>query len=147
MTKIDQGSPVGHYSDHGLWKPPEATSSAPRKDFPQFQGRLFLSQCTPYSRIQEWCIYRIIYHYAPFLLRNPMVTFSGPNYMIQNEVPNPSPILKEDLSAISVWQFPGDYQKTIWGPQPPGPAGVGLSILMGTILRAILRGYQSFQLL
>ncbi|MBW0560089.1 hypothetical protein O181_099804 [Austropuccinia psidii MF-1] len=34
-----------------------------------FRGRPFLSQCTPYSRIQEWCIYCIIYHYAPFLLR------------------------------------------------------------------------------
>ncbi|MBW0480300.1 hypothetical protein O181_020015 [Austropuccinia psidii MF-1] len=34
------------------------------------------------------------------LFSNPMVTFSGPNYMIPNQVPNPSPILKEDLSAI-----------------------------------------------
>ncbi|MBW0475287.1 hypothetical protein O181_015002, partial [Austropuccinia psidii MF-1] len=24
---------------------------------PSFRGRLFLPQCTPYSRIQEWCIY------------------------------------------------------------------------------------------
>ncbi|MBW0512709.1 hypothetical protein O181_052424 [Austropuccinia psidii MF-1] len=32
----------------------------------QFRGRLLLPQCTPYSRIQEWCIYGIIYHYAPF---------------------------------------------------------------------------------
>ncbi|MBW0586214.1 hypothetical protein O181_125929 [Austropuccinia psidii MF-1] len=29
-----------------------------------------------------------------------MVTLSGPNYMIPNKVPNPSPILKEDLSAM-----------------------------------------------
>ncbi|MBW0492015.1 hypothetical protein O181_031730 [Austropuccinia psidii MF-1] len=29
----------------------------------------------------------------------------------------------------SVWRFPGSYQKTIRGPQPPGPAEVGLSIL------------------
>ncbi|MBW0481630.1 hypothetical protein O181_021345 [Austropuccinia psidii MF-1] len=42
----------------------------------------------------------------------------------------------------SVWQFPGGYQKTIEGPQPPGPAGVGLSILTKTILRPILRGNQ-----
>ncbi|MBW0474191.1 hypothetical protein O181_013906 [Austropuccinia psidii MF-1] len=45
----------------------------------------------------------------------------------------------------SVWQFPGGYQKTIQGPQPPGPAGVGLSILIRTILGAILRGNQSFK--
>ncbi|MBW0560479.1 hypothetical protein O181_100194 [Austropuccinia psidii MF-1] len=63
--------------------------------------------------------------------------------MIPNQVPNPSPISKEDPSAISVWQFPCGYQKTIQGPQPPGPAGVGLSLLIRTILREILRGSQS----
>ncbi|MBW0500655.1 hypothetical protein O181_040370 [Austropuccinia psidii MF-1] len=41
----------------------------------KFKGRLFLPQCTSYSRIQEWCTYGIIYHHAPFLLRNPKVTF------------------------------------------------------------------------
>ncbi|MBW0553522.1 hypothetical protein O181_093237 [Austropuccinia psidii MF-1] len=40
-TKMDQGSPVGHYSAHGLWKPPEATSSDPSKDSPQFQRKTF----------------------------------------------------------------------------------------------------------
>ncbi|MBW0484389.1 hypothetical protein O181_024104 [Austropuccinia psidii MF-1] len=33
----------------------------------------------PYWRFQAWCIYGIIYHYAPLLLSNAMVTFSGPN--------------------------------------------------------------------
>ncbi|MBW0557091.1 hypothetical protein O181_096806 [Austropuccinia psidii MF-1] len=107
-----------------------------------FRGRIFLSQCTPYSRMQEWCIYDIIYHSAPVLLSNPMVKLSGPNYVIPNQGPNPSPISKEDLSAFSVWQFPGGYQKTMQGPQPPGPAGVGLSFLIRTILRAIFRGYK-----
>ncbi|MBW0560996.1 hypothetical protein O181_100711 [Austropuccinia psidii MF-1] len=92
-----------------------------------FRGRIFLAQCTLYSRMQEWCIYGIIYHYTPSFLSNPMVKFSGPNYMITNQLPNPSPILKEDPLAISAWQFPGGYQKTIQGSQPPGFAGVGLS--------------------
>ncbi|MBW0586763.1 hypothetical protein O181_126478 [Austropuccinia psidii MF-1] len=48
------------------------------------------------------------------------------------------------FSSYSVWQFPGGYQKTIQGPQPPGPAGIGLSILISTVLRAILRGYKLF---
>ncbi|MBW0587722.1 hypothetical protein O181_127437 [Austropuccinia psidii MF-1] len=74
-----------------------------------------------------------------------MVTFSGPNYIIPNQVPNPSPISKEDCSAISVLKFPEGYQKTTQGPQPPGPAGVGLSIFLRTILRVILRGNQTFQ--
>ncbi|MBW0466564.1 hypothetical protein O181_006279 [Austropuccinia psidii MF-1] len=66
----------------------------------QLRGRLLLPQCTPYSRIQEWCIYGIIYHYEPFLLSNEMVTLSGPNYVTPNQVQNPSQILKEDISAI-----------------------------------------------
>ncbi|MBW0521415.1 hypothetical protein O181_061130 [Austropuccinia psidii MF-1] len=47
--------------------------------------------------------------------------------------------------SYSVCQFSSGYQKTIQGPRPPGPAGVWLSILTRTILRAILRGSQSFQ--
>ncbi|MBW0475581.1 hypothetical protein O181_015296 [Austropuccinia psidii MF-1] len=53
--------------------------------------------------------------------------------------------LKEDVFSYSVWQFPGSYQKTIQAPQPLGPAGVGLSILIRTTLRSIIRGYQSFE--
>ncbi|MBW0503193.1 hypothetical protein O181_042908 [Austropuccinia psidii MF-1] len=66
----------------------------------KFRGRIFLPQFPPHSRIQEWCIYGIIYQYAPFLLSNPMVTLTEPNYVIPNQVPNPSPISKEVLSAI-----------------------------------------------
>ncbi|MBW0510318.1 hypothetical protein O181_050033 [Austropuccinia psidii MF-1] len=76
--------------------PAQLQASIPLK----FRGRIFLPQCTLHSRIQEWCRYGIIYHYAPFLLRNQIVTFSGPNYVIPNQVPNPSPISKEDFSAI-----------------------------------------------
>ncbi|MBW0516019.1 hypothetical protein O181_055734 [Austropuccinia psidii MF-1] len=68
-----------HFSVHGLWQPPEATNSA--------ASQVSLSSM-------------IIYHYAQFLLSNPMVTLSGPIQMIPNKVPNTSPILKEDFSAI-----------------------------------------------
>ncbi|MBW0471211.1 hypothetical protein O181_010926 [Austropuccinia psidii MF-1] len=54
---------------------------------------------------------------------------------------------KGGFFSYSVWQFPGCYQKTVQGPQPPGPAGVGLSILIRTILREILRGYQLFSII
>ncbi|MBW0564248.1 hypothetical protein O181_103963 [Austropuccinia psidii MF-1] len=43
--------------------------------------------CTPYSRLQEWCIYGIIYHYAPFFLSNSMVMFSGTNSTFPNQGP------------------------------------------------------------
>ncbi|MBW0561406.1 hypothetical protein O181_101121 [Austropuccinia psidii MF-1] len=114
-------------SFHGLWQPSEATRSAPRKDSHPVQGNTFLSSMHSILNDQQWCIYGIMHHYAPFLLSNPMVTLSGPNYVISNQVPKPSPILKKDFFSYSVWQFPGGYQKTIQGPQPPGPEEAGLS--------------------
>ncbi|MBW0501124.1 hypothetical protein O181_040839 [Austropuccinia psidii MF-1] len=39
--KTTSGPPVGQYSAHGLWQPLGATSSAPRKDPPKFQGKTF----------------------------------------------------------------------------------------------------------
>ncbi|MBW0562423.1 hypothetical protein O181_102138 [Austropuccinia psidii MF-1] len=41
-------------------------------------GILSIPSYHPYLRLQAWRIYGIIYHYAAFLLSNPMVTFSGP---------------------------------------------------------------------
>ncbi|MBW0528358.1 hypothetical protein O181_068073 [Austropuccinia psidii MF-1] len=58
-----------------------------RNPFPQLKGNSFIPPCTPYSRLQDWCIYGIIYHYAPFLLSKSMVTFSGPNSTIPNQGP------------------------------------------------------------
>ncbi|MBW0568073.1 hypothetical protein O181_107788 [Austropuccinia psidii MF-1] len=99
-TQIGQEPQVDHKSVHGLWQPSEATRSAPSKDSPPVQGKTSLSSMHSILKDQEWCIYGIIYHYAPFLLSNPMVTFSGPNYVIPNQIPNLSPISKEDFSAI-----------------------------------------------
>ncbi|MBW0577658.1 hypothetical protein O181_117373 [Austropuccinia psidii MF-1] len=53
---------------------------------------------------------------------------------------NPMPISKEDFLTHQ-----SGNQKTIQGSQPPGPAGVGLAISFRIILRAIPRGYTSFQ--
>ncbi|MBW0542657.1 hypothetical protein O181_082372 [Austropuccinia psidii MF-1] len=59
----------------------------PRKGSPQFKGRPFPQSQTLHWRNQECEIYGIIYHYAPFSLRNPMVMASGPHYIIENQVP------------------------------------------------------------
>ncbi|MBW0593044.1 hypothetical protein O181_132759 [Austropuccinia psidii MF-1] len=85
--------------------------------------------CTPYSRLQEWCIDGIIYHYAPFLPSNSMVTLSGPNSMISNQCPKiQCPFRRRTPQLISL-AIHGGYQKAIPGPQPPGPAEVGLEII------------------
>ncbi|MBW0580386.1 hypothetical protein O181_120101, partial [Austropuccinia psidii MF-1] len=46
-TKKHSGPQVGHCSAHGLWKPPEATISAPRKDSPPVWGKTFPSSMHP----------------------------------------------------------------------------------------------------
>ncbi|MBW0544817.1 hypothetical protein O181_084532 [Austropuccinia psidii MF-1] len=100
MAKHHLRTQVGHKSVHSLWKPSEATRSAPRNDSPPVQGKTFLPSMHSVLKDQEWHIYGIIYHCAPFLFRNPMVKLSGPNYVIPNQVPKPSPISKEEFSAI-----------------------------------------------
>ncbi|MBW0550319.1 hypothetical protein O181_090034 [Austropuccinia psidii MF-1] len=57
------------------------------QDFPSVQGKNSPSPMYSIPRIQAWCIYGIIYHYAQNLLRNPMVMFSGTNYASQIQVP------------------------------------------------------------
>ncbi|MBW0494253.1 hypothetical protein O181_033968 [Austropuccinia psidii MF-1] len=79
------------------------------------RGIPHIPPCTLYSRLQEWCIYSIIYHYAPFLLSNSMVTFSGPNYMIpKSGSQNPTPILKDSSAHQSgnPWRLSEDYSRT-----------------------------------
>ncbi|MBW0542935.1 hypothetical protein O181_082650 [Austropuccinia psidii MF-1] len=96
-THFGPGSPWTTFAAHGTWYPEETTRSAQLKLSPHLKGNSSIPPCTPYSRLQEWCIYGIINHYAPFLLRNPMVTFSGANYIFPNQGPKVQlPFLKED---------------------------------------------------
>ncbi|MBW0509256.1 hypothetical protein O181_048971 [Austropuccinia psidii MF-1] len=55
-------------------------------------------------RIQAWCICGIIYHYAPILLRNPTVMFSGPNYAIPIQVPKSITHFEGSLFSHSLLQ-------------------------------------------
>ncbi|MBW0586295.1 hypothetical protein O181_126010 [Austropuccinia psidii MF-1] len=102
--------PVGPIFGHGplfqLW--PLATTRGHQTSSAStplnLRGILSIPLCTSYSRLQEWCIYGIIYHYAPFLLRNSMVTF-----------PEPEPILKEDFSTHqsgNPWRLSEDHSRT-----------------------------------
>ncbi|MBW0470688.1 hypothetical protein O181_010403 [Austropuccinia psidii MF-1] len=94
---------------------------------------------------QEWCIYGIVYHYAPFLLSNPMVTLSEPNYAIPNQVPSPSPFSKKDFSAIQSGNSLATTRRPFKDPNHLALQRLGCQLLIRTIMRAILRGYQSFQ--
>ncbi|MBW0559791.1 hypothetical protein O181_099506 [Austropuccinia psidii MF-1] len=104
-------------------------------------GILSIPPCTPYSRLQEWCIYGIIYPYAPFLFSNSMVKFSGPNSMISNQGPKiQPPFQRRTLQLISL-AIHGGYQKTIQGPEPPGAVGVGLAIKFRIVQRGHSQRY------
>ncbi|MBW0545226.1 hypothetical protein O181_084941 [Austropuccinia psidii MF-1] len=94
---------------------------------------------------QEWCIYGIIYHDAPFLLRNPMVTLSEHNYVIPNQVPSPSTFLKKDFSAIQSGDSLAATRRPFEDPNHLALQRLGCHLLIRTIMRAILRGYQFFQ--
>ncbi|MBW0532434.1 hypothetical protein O181_072149 [Austropuccinia psidii MF-1] len=140
--KPSQDPKIGHNSVHGLWQPPAATSSAPRKYSPQVQGNTFTSSMLSIPKDQGvvhiWYNIPLCTIFAQQsngeIFRTKLSYSKSSTQSITN--------LKEDVFSYSVWQFPGGYQKTIQGPQPPGPAGVGLSILIRIILREILRGYQ-----
>ncbi|MBW0585047.1 hypothetical protein O181_124762 [Austropuccinia psidii MF-1] len=57
--------------------------------------------------------------------------FSGPNPIIPNQGPKiHHQFQRRNFQPISL-AIHGSYQKTFPGPQPPGPAGVGLAILSG----------------
>ncbi|MBW0499280.1 hypothetical protein O181_038995 [Austropuccinia psidii MF-1] len=141
-TQISQEPQVDHKSVHGLWKPSEATRSATSKYSPPFQGKTSLSSMHSILKDQDWCIFGIIYHYAPFLLRNPMVTLSGPNYVIPNQVPNPSPILKKEFSAIQSGNSMVATRRPFKDPNYLALQRLDCHFLIRTILRAILRSFQ-----
>ncbi|MBW0477917.1 hypothetical protein O181_017632 [Austropuccinia psidii MF-1] len=86
------------------------------KASPQFRGRTLLHQCTPYQMIQEGCIYGIIYHYAPILLRNPMEMLSGPNYVFTIQVPKSITHFKGGLFSHSVLQSLAGTQRPFEDP-------------------------------
>ncbi|MBW0582313.1 hypothetical protein O181_122028 [Austropuccinia psidii MF-1] len=108
----------------------------------KFRGRLFLPQCTP--RLKDPGVVNVWYNIPLCTIFAQKSNGDAFRTKLHDSESSPKSFtnFKGGFFSYSVWQFPGGYQKTIQGPQPPGPAGVGLSILIRTILRAIPRGYQ-----
>ncbi|MBW0569361.1 hypothetical protein O181_109076 [Austropuccinia psidii MF-1] len=73
--------------DHGLWQSPEAPSHLHKVVSPEDQGNPQLQlKLDPLCGNQGGYIYGIIYYCVPLFLSNPMVMFSGPNYLITTPV-------------------------------------------------------------
>ncbi|MBW0571950.1 hypothetical protein O181_111665 [Austropuccinia psidii MF-1] len=94
----DLRTQIGHFqplASGNHQRPPAQVQKA----FPSIQGK-----DSPSPRIQAWCIYGIIYHCAPILLRNPMVMFSEPKYVIPIQVPKSITHFEGNLFSNSVFQ-------------------------------------------
>ncbi|MBW0566436.1 hypothetical protein O181_106151 [Austropuccinia psidii MF-1] len=74
-----------------------------------------------------------------------MVTFSGPNSVIPNQIPSPSPISKEESSAIQSGNSLAATRRSFKDPKHLSLERLGHHFLIRTILGEILRGYQYFQ--
>ncbi|MBW0553699.1 hypothetical protein O181_093414 [Austropuccinia psidii MF-1] len=75
-----------------------------QKAFHSIHGKDSPSPMYSVPRIQAWCIYGIIYHYAPILLTNQMVMFKGPNYSFSIQVPKSITHFEGSLFSHSVFQ-------------------------------------------
>ncbi|MBW0479171.1 hypothetical protein O181_018886 [Austropuccinia psidii MF-1] len=100
---------IGHFSpqyfNHGLWQSPEAPSHLHKEVSPQDQGNPQLQlKLDSLCGNQGWYIYGIIYHCVPFFLRNPMVMFSGQNYVITTPILKSITHFKGGLLSHSVFQ-------------------------------------------
>ncbi|MBW0516481.1 hypothetical protein O181_056196 [Austropuccinia psidii MF-1] len=83
--------------------------------FPQDKGNLDPDQWAEACRNKDWCIYGIIYHHAPFFLRNQMVMASGPHYVIPNQVPKSITPFQRTPSVIkscNTWWLSEDHSRT-----------------------------------
>ncbi|MBW0576306.1 hypothetical protein O181_116021 [Austropuccinia psidii MF-1] len=74
-----------------------------------------------------------------------MVALSEPNYVIPNQVPSQSSFLKKDFSAIQSGNSLVATRRPFKEPSNLALQRLGCHLLIRTIMREILRGYQSFQ--
>ncbi|MBW0573790.1 hypothetical protein O181_113505 [Austropuccinia psidii MF-1] len=97
-----------------------------QKTFPSIQGKH-----SPLPRIQAWCIYGTIYHYAPIFLCNPMVMFSGPNYAIPIQVPKSITHFEGSFFSHSVLQSLAATRRPFENPNHLALQELGGSFLAG----------------
>ncbi|MBW0511025.1 hypothetical protein O181_050740 [Austropuccinia psidii MF-1] len=77
-TQISPEPCIGHFQPLSFINHQRPPNQA-QQGFPFIQGKDFSSPMYSVPWIQQWCIYGIIYHYAPILLSTQMVMVSGPN--------------------------------------------------------------------
>ncbi|MBW0520529.1 hypothetical protein O181_060244 [Austropuccinia psidii MF-1] len=99
----DPRTQIGHFQPLEFGNHQRPPNQA-QQGFPFIQGKNFSSPMYSVPWIQEWCIYGIIYHYAPLFLSNRVVMVSGPNYAISNQVPKSITHLEGSLFRHSILQ-------------------------------------------
>ncbi|MBW0553584.1 hypothetical protein O181_093299 [Austropuccinia psidii MF-1] len=118
---------IGDFSpqdcNHGLWQSPEAPSHLHKGSPPNFNSIGLI--------IQEARMVHI-WSYIPLYTIFPQQS-NGDRHRTKLNHSNSSPQTHHPFQRKNSQPFSltiiGSYQKTIQGPQPPGPAGVGLYFL------------------
>ncbi|MBW0581374.1 hypothetical protein O181_121089 [Austropuccinia psidii MF-1] len=149
MAKRTPGPQIGHnqqwtpFSTHGLWKPPGATRSDQER-LSLTSGKIFPSFMDPIPKDPGMA--HIWYNIPSCTIIAQQSNGDVFRTQICNFNSSPRihhPIQNKTFQSFSL-SIPDGYQKTICGPQPPGPAGVGLLFHFRIIQGVISRGHQSF---
>ncbi|MBW0544051.1 hypothetical protein O181_083766 [Austropuccinia psidii MF-1] len=125
---------MDQYLSHGLWQPPEATRSA-QSAFPSTYGEFLpflLTIRTGGCRLGAYMVLCTIMHHFCQQFNGDVFRTKFHNPISRSQ--NPTPILEEDYSLISLTSYGGN-QKTLQGSQPPVSAGVGLVHYSGLFKR------------
>ncbi|MBW0474665.1 hypothetical protein O181_014380 [Austropuccinia psidii MF-1] len=144
--KTTSGPPVGHYSAHGLWQSPEATRSAPSKDSSQFQGKNFPFSIHPVLKhpgvVHIWYNIPLCTIFAQQsngdIFRTQLHDFKSSTQSITNFKKRIFQLFQFGNSLVATRRPFKDHNHLAL-------KGLGCHFLISTILRAILRGYKSFQ--
>ncbi|MBW0506808.1 hypothetical protein O181_046523 [Austropuccinia psidii MF-1] len=111
--KPSQDPKLGHNSVHGLWKTPEATSSAPRKDSPQVQGNTFPSSIYSIPKdpgvVHMWYNIPLCTIFDQQSNSNIFRTKLSDYKLITQSITN----FKQVVFRYAIRKFPGGYQNTI----------------------------------
>ncbi|MBW0562779.1 hypothetical protein O181_102494 [Austropuccinia psidii MF-1] len=134
MTKMDSRTQIGHFqplASGNHQRPPAQV----QQSFPSIQGKDSPSSMYSIPRIQEWCIYGIIYHYAPILLGNQMVMHSGPDYSFSIQVPQSRTHFEGSPFSHSVFQALGAMRRPFKDPNHLALQELGCIFFSGVFQR------------
>ncbi|MBW0528009.1 hypothetical protein O181_067724 [Austropuccinia psidii MF-1] len=138
---MDPRTQIGHLQPMASGKHQRPPSQV-QKGFPSIQGKTSPSSMYPIPKdpgvVHVWYNIPLFTIFAQKsngdVFRTKLCLFNSSPQIHQ-------PFQRRTFQSFSL-AIPGGYQKTMQGPQPPGPTGVGLLFHFSIIQRLISRGSQ-----